>query len=222
MKPVELKANAIARYEALSQRERWLVAVACLAAVYCVISFGLIDPLMREREGLLGQLEAAADQLGKLNGEVSALSARLQSGPGARLNRQEKELQLALERLEEKLAERQTRLVSPAEAARVLEELLAAERELRLVRLETAEPKPVGAEDLEPGAASGRPALYRHDIVLETEGRYFAALRYLQALETGGSGVRLDQLDYQVTTHPDARVVLRLFTLSFEKEWIGV
>lgn len=218
----ELNGKLVGRFEALSERERWLVVVAGVAAIYCVVSFGLIDPLMREREQLLGKLEAAADQLGTLHGEVSALSARMQNGPSARLARREKDLGRALERLDEQLAERRTRLVSPAEAARVLEELIAVEHELRLVRLETAEPRPVGIEDLKPGDASGRPALYRHDIVLETEGSYFAALRYLRALEAGGSGVRLDRLDYQVTAHPNARVVLHLFTLSFEKEWIGV
>lgn len=218
----QLRAKLISRFEALSERERWLVVIASVAAVYCMVSFGLIDPLMREREGLLGSLEAAADQLGLVNGQASVLSARLESGPSAQLTKREKALKQALQSLEEKLAERQTRLVAPEEAARVLEELVAAERELRLVRLETAEPRPVGEEKLEPGAASGRPALYRHDILLETEGSYFAALRYVNALETGDTGVRLDRLDYRVTTHPQARVILHLFTLSFEKEWIGV
>ncbi len=222
MNPRELRDRALERFDALSGRERWLVAVACVAAVYWVLSFALIDPLIRERDDLVARLEVAADQLGLLEGEAAALTTRLRTGPSSRLARRERELEDALASLETRLSAHRTQLVSPGEATRVVKELVAAERELRLVRLETAAPEPLGVSEAPPGQTADEPALFRHDIELETEGSYFAALRYLEALEAGGSGLQLDRLDYEVTEYPRARMVLRLFTLSFEEAFLGV
>ena len=50
------------------------------------------------------------------------------------------------------------------------------------------------------------------------EGDFFNTLNYLQALEKTSWPIFWDQLTYTVTEYPKAKIVLRVHTLSEQKE----
>lgn len=56
---------------------------------------------------------------------------------------------------------------------------------------------------------------------LVVDGRYFDVLEYIKRLEQL-KGFNWQMLDYDVIDYPNARVTIRIRTLSLEEDWIGV
>jgi MSHA biogenesis protein MshJ len=119
-------------------------------------------------------------------------------------------------------------MVTPAEMARFLEEVLAERTDLRLIRLEN-----IGAEPLlkdpdrktdaaENAGGAVRPGIFKHVFEVELEGRYLSALDYLEALEALPWSFFWEALAYRVEEHPNGRATIRAYTLSAEEDWIGV
>ncbi len=225
-------ANAIDWFDGRASRERWILLFGSATAVYAFISLTLLNPLLQKREDLAHGLTSVQKELVELQvraeGTAAAASDNRQAGFGERVTILERELA----RLGGALEKERAGLVPPHEARRVLEELLSQESGLELVRLEALAPTPFYAED-DPSEADGagatqvtpeedRQILYRHDLRLVATGEYFSALRYLAALEGGSHGIVLDELEYEVEEHPRARIVVQVYTLSFDRSWIGV
>lgn len=223
-------------FEVREVRERWVILVGSGVAVYAFFALTLLNPLLEQRESLAAAMTAVNEELVRLQAEAGSAAEQLGDPSRDDFEARETRLLAELERLDGQLHETNTRLVPPAQARRVLEELLLAERELELVSLEALPPRAIGGpgESVRSGgvrsggAGSGEgerreePILYRHDLRLEAEGTFFATLRYLEALEAQGPGLILDELSYVVEEYPRARIVLKVYTLSFSEAWIGV
>lgn len=213
----------LAWFDALSLRERAIIAVATLLVVWgawTVLSWDAIDA---ERLRAEQRLEAARADLTAL-GERSARALAVKRADPDHGSRDERDrLQAQLAQLDAELARRGDQLVSPEQMVGALRALLAEQRGLTLERLELQ--APVSALAAEPDAARALPEaipLYKHVVEMEWRGGYFDSLRYLRAVERLGWALYWESLDYEVETHPEARVRLRLFTLSEQEGWIGV
>ena len=214
--------------EARSSRERWILLLGSGVAVYAFVALTLLNPVLIKRRDLaydMGQLE---QDLQKLQQRAAGAAVEAARSPRAHYDGRRTQLEKELRRLQVELDARNAGLVTPEQARHLLEELLEAEEDLDLVSLTTLEPRPIIDEPSDPVDEGGEadpseePVLYRHDIRVELEGDYFATLHYLRALEERASGLVLDELGYEVQSHPRARVTLTVYTLSFERAWIGV
>ena len=224
--------SAVHWFDGRASRERWILLLGSATAVYAFVSLTLLNPLLQKREDLAHAMTNVQKELVELQvraeGTAAAASDNRQAGFGERVTILERELT----RLGGELEKERAGLVPPHEARRVLEELLSQESGLELVKLEALAPTPFYDEDAksesDTGGATQAEAvkegqiLYRHDLRLEATGEYFSALRYLAALEGGKYGIVLDELEYEVEEHPRARIVVQVYTLSFDRSWIGV
>jgi hypothetical protein len=200
------------------------VLLAALVLVYSAFATVLLEPLRGRQEALRTQVEATAGQIEALADEAGALARRLAEAPDAELRRESARLARDIADFDARLAEQRLGLVEPSQMVQLLEELLERQHDLRLVRLE-ALPAAAVLPDAPPGAdaAGSTPArLFRHEVVLEFEGGYLAALGYLDALRELPWRIYWDALHYEVGEHPTAHVTLRVHTLSFDEAWIGV
>lgn len=205
-----------ARLDAMSLRERVLVAVAVLAVLGGGWVLAVLEPWLDDAAARAGKLAAVERQTAAARDRVQSLLRRAQEDPNRALRAREAQLRAEIERLDEQLRTRAGDFVAPDQMARALRDLLGVQGGLRLVRLETVAPEP-----LQPGEGTTVP-VYRHGLELEFVGDYLSTLKFLQAVEQLPWRFFWDRLDYHVERHPTARVKLRIHTLSGREAWIGV
>lgn len=224
--PLQLLAT---RIDERDRRERLLLAVT-LAVVVLVAWNGLLRAPVAERRAV------AVDSVAQLKGDIAAFEesragieekiARLQNDSGtSAVDR----VRQRLEALDEVLAQRTARLISPDQMVRALRDVVNADAEVSLVRLRNAgatpvitEPKGQAADGESATDADGIPRVYRHDVELVVEGRYLALLAYLERLEGLEWQFQWEAITVEVRDYPVTRATVTLSTLSLAEDWIGV
>ena len=130
--------------------------------------------------------------------------------------------------MNKKIEERLSSMIRPDEVARMLEELLGKENELKLLALSSVEPSPSADPSLDQAGSESNPKalnvmqFYRHGFEIQLEGTYLGTLHYLESIEGLPWGLSWDRITYEVTEYPRARISIELHTLSREENWIGV
>lgn len=223
-----------------SLRERLALMLATAGVVLFLFWWLSWRPVLLQLHGEQQRQSQLQEQIAALQGEQVALQNQLalqqQQGEDARLHAERTQLQQAITTLNDSM-------VKPEDMARLLTALLPADGRLQLLALEKlpaeapASTAPSGAQTSaatnvaatntpasDTGAATSTgtpPGLYRHRLKLVLRGRYADTHAYLQALENLPWKLWWEVLDYQVETHPDARITLELATLGRGPEWLG-
>lgn len=213
----------MARLEALSARERVLILVAIFVMAYQLGDLVILDRQYRRVEQLNQEMAQDHANIRRLSGELTALATQVQADPNRGLRTDIGQARDYIRRQQERLKALTDEMISPQDMARFLEELLVRDQQLSLLRLQTLGAEPLLPATTEAGdvAATG-PALHRHGFEIEFAGGYMATLHYLEALEGLPWRFFWDSVDYEVTDYPSSVVRLKLHTLSFSEDWIGV
>lgn len=216
------------RIDNLSLRERGIIFVAVLVVVYGVAANLLFPPLYAEQARLKKQLTDKRAQIQAFDGQIQAALARSAHDPDAANRVKRDQLEAQLKALDASLAAVTSRLVSPREMARVIEQILLKNRRLELVRIESLAPMPLqpsngaaGPGEPAPAPAAGFHA-YRHGMRLEIRGNYLDVLAYLKELEALPWKVFWGQISMKVGQYPTSHVTLEIYTLSTERGWISL
>ena len=208
-------------FRAREYRERLMIGCMATAAVFFSIDSTVLQPISAERE----RIELGSERTNK---EVLRIEQEVRSLKNIELTADERRAQDELEQLERQLTEIEAQmgseiaeLIPPQAIISVLEEVLAADEQLKLVKLESQKPTRIGQsqDGAAPGPGSG---LYRHGLVIEIEGNFSSTLDYLRRLESSRWNLLWDRFEYQVQKFPTATVTIELHTLSEQEEWIGV
>lgn len=69
-------------------------------------------------------------------------------------------------------------------------------------------------------AAAPAPLLYRHGVELAVRGNYLDMVSYMDALEAMPAQLIWSKASLSVEEYPNARLTLRVYTLSLDKKWI--
>jgi MSHA biogenesis protein MshJ len=213
----------LARFDAMSLRERGLLAAAALVAIAMGWVMLVVDPLLA-RQKLL-QSEAA-----NLNSSITAAAQTMEttvaSDPSRGVLEHERQLQQRLDDANTQLASRSAGLIPPQLMVQVIHDVLSSQSAVTLVSLQN---KPVttlleSAPTADPAAtdAATQAGPYVHRVELVVEGRYLDILAYLHALEALQWRFYWRALELQTTAYPMNRVRIELSTLSLDKDWIGV
>ena len=116
--------------------------------------------------------------------------------------------------------------------AEILETVLLKTRGLRLTEV-----KGLGVEPLLPKPDQGKGAAasgagetstadignaYKHGLKISFEGDYLSTLAYIRELESLKWGFFWDRFEFEVKDYPEAKASITIYTLSLDKDWIGV
>jgi len=233
-------ATLVVRYQALSSRERLLLAVATLVVSYFAVEWLLLTPQLEQRAALAAR---AQDR----QVERNALQTVLQTAaPGARLPRssaqtQHDALQATVRQGEELVREAR----NPQALAPLLRTLVATTPGLQLTALRsapatlfyqppTATP-PAGAQAPNPASGTATlpstpapappavdlPTLYVKTLDVSVTGNYLDLLRYLQALQDAPHTLYWDSASVAVGAYPAASMQLVLKVLTTEPDTPG-
>ena len=206
-------------------RERALVGAGAVAVALALWSLLMMDPVMAPRETLRRQTAEVEQEMAGLEAEARAIREAHETDPNAPLRERAGALRGQIERLDRSIQAHTVAMVTPAQMARFLEEMLGERTDLRLVRLENLGAQPLFEEvgDAEEGAerAAGL-GVFKHVFEVELEGRYLSTLAYLESLEALPFSFFWEALDYEVEEYPGGRATIRAYTLGADEEWIGV
>ena len=235
-----------ARFDAMSVRERLLVAACALVGIGMIWMLAVLDPLTAKERALNAERTSLEEQISTAQLGIKTAN---ENDPTLRALAREKELQATLASIDGQLASQAAGLIAPERMVQVVHDVLSHQRGLTLVSLhnkpvtslippieikEAAEQQDAQATDEQAAEPAPEPdALaqpvtrietgpYVHPIELVIEGSYLDVLEYLQALEKLDWHFYWKVLDLETTRYPVNRVRIELSTLSMEKEWIGV
>jgi MSHA biogenesis protein MshJ len=208
------------RFDALSLRERALIAAALLAALVMLWDTALMKPLQNKQQSLTGDLTT-------LQQNMAALAGTLETGntdPTTVALEQERGLQQSLDATNAELASASAGLIAPDRMVQVIEDVLNHQKGVRLIELRN---KPVSAltepaTDPQQAAPVIDRGPYVHPIEITIEGSYIDVLSYLRELEALPWRMYWKVLELKTREYPVNRVRIEINTLSMDKAWLGV
>jgi MSHA biogenesis protein MshJ len=226
------------KFAALTRRERAITAVAVVfGGGFLIFNFGIDPFLLKARTATRAEL-AARSEIAQQEALVATLKAQNADPDAPNRNRLAKAKQ-ELAAVGERLTRFEAGMVPPARMQGFLEGLLARNRSIELLGLKTLPVTLVGAaaggasaqSATDPGkdkAAQGivAPAtgegIYQHGIEIRLAGSYNDLLNYLAELERMPQRVMWNSVSLTVEKHPRNVMVLRVYTLSLDRNWLVV
>lgn len=232
------------KFAALTRRERAIVAVAVvLGGGFLIYNFG-IDPFLLKARSASRIETVARAELAQQEAQLARLVTQ-NADPDA-VNRQRLvQAKQELVAISERLARFEAGMVPPARMRAFLEELLAKSPAVELLGLKTLPVTLVGAPAAEKTTAVGATAqntpdagkdkavpggtapatgdgIYQHGIEIRLAGSYNDLLNYLAELERMPQRVMWNSVSLTVEKYPRNVMVLRVYTLSLDKNWLVV
>jgi MSHA biogenesis protein MshJ len=217
----------IERIDALTLRERAILFVGVLAALFLLASNVVFSTLFKERARLSQELTAKSDQTRALQTQIETIVAERARDPNEVNRARIAELKALLREREGGLSMALHGVVSPREMVRMMEQVLARNRALTVVSIENLPAVPL-QEDGSVIPAGNKPekdaavGMYKHGLRIVLDGQYPDILRYLRALESLPWKVLWGEVRLQTDQYPVSRVTLVIYTLSLDAAWIGV
>lgn len=212
-------------FDGRQPRER-LVLAACACFVVFMLgwqqwagpAFAAAAKLTAQAGRDQGLVQALGAQLGALEQQVGSPNKVAQATLG--------DLRRHYDEQEPRLQLLQKSLVSARDMPTFLESLLAGNKSLQLLSLETLPPQPLTASsggDGKSTASGGAQArVYKHGVKLRLSGGYRELLTYLGDLEKAPQRVLWGDMRLNVIAHPRVEMTLTVYTLSLDKTWMSL
>lgn len=199
------------RIDNLALRERILLLAAAVAVMFLLIDTLILQPTLKAQQVAGQQIVDLEVKLNSLRQSAQLLSYKSDSDLAASRRQSRDQLAAELAELDSRIISQLGALVEPAQAARVLEQLLSSHTGLKLTTL-NASAEPLKNMELE--QQSETPGLARYQLDMVVQGSYLDLLNYLQSLEAMPWKFFWQQVDFQATQHPHAETRLQLYTLG--------
>jgi len=234
-----------AKFAAMSRRERAIVAGAVVfGGGFLIFSLGVEPFLLRARSASRAEL-AARTELVQQQAQAAMLATQ-STDPDAPVRRRLAQAKQDLAAVGERLGSFEAGMVPPARMAAFLQELLAGNRAIELLELRTLPVTPVGGQvamqkseaatsaapvtkdpgkdKTDSGGAAPVPVdgIYQHGIEIRLAGSYNDLLNYLTELERMPQRVMWNSVSLTVEKYPRNVMVLRVYTLSLDRNWLIV
>ena len=221
-----------ARFAALQQREKVIVAAAGLIGVLVVGHDVWVSPASSRAAGLEKQI--ARDRLAVRTGQadIAALAARLKDRDAPN-KAALAEVKRQMAQVDRELHEYEGILLRPEHVQEVLRSILARHRGLDLVSLQTLPAVPLVAP--EPASPDARTAdgqartaadksdsIHKQGIEIKLSGNYLDLLSYVSDLEHLPQKLLWGSMSLTVTTYPTTELTLTIYTLSPDSRWLVV
>ena len=203
--------------DALTLRERLMLFVGLLVVMGGLWEALLAGPLEAREQRASARIAATGSRVAELDAAMELAAQGIGGGMSGHVERR-RSLEQQIEAAEETVRLFTSDLVDPGEMRHVLEQLIARQRGLTLVRAQNLEVRPL----LESETAASGPMLYRHGLRLELEGSYLDCLEYLEAVEALPWRLYWGSFGLSATGYPQNAIVIELYTLSLDEDWIGV
>ncbi|MBC7982329.1 MAG: type II secretion system protein M [Candidatus Obscuribacterales bacterium] len=209
--------NLSARFNAMSLRERGLIAAAVLVVLVMIWDGALMRPLDRKKQALSQELATVQKSMATL---TAALTGESGGDPLSLGLLQQQALKESVAAADAQLQTVAAGLIPPPRMVQALRDVLAVQSGLRLVSLKNLPARSLAQSLDATQTASGGP--YVHPIEMTIEGDYLTLLKYFQSIEALDWRFYWQSLELIKIDYPMNRVRVQLNSLSMDREWLGV
>ncbi|GLQ33516.1 hypothetical protein [Litoribrevibacter albus] len=206
------------KLNALTSRERGIIFVTLLIAVYMLFQLFVFDPLMDKRTRMVQQERDIKQQVDKVRVEIAEVIAASKFDPNKEIRKKIEQAEQSALQYQHDIQTITDKLIEPSQMSDVLASLLNKDSGLKLTSVKSVQAKPVAIGSGKPGEAD----LYQHTLHLEMEGKYSQVKDYLTRVEALPERVFWRNLAFQMDDYPVGRLTLEVYTLSTSKDLIGV
>lgn len=213
------------RIDSLSLRERALVFIGAMAAIFIIATNVMFTPLRADHNRLELSVRGKDQQIQVLNREIQAMVGNSASDIDDPQRQKIAALEQELLRLDQQLEQITGGTVNPQQMAKLLEQILLRNRMLELVKIESLPPTPAVQDEAQPAGTpvkAAGPTIYKHGVRVELRGRYFDVVEYLKAIETLPWKVFWGQVSLETDKYPISKMTLVVYTLSRHSGWVGI
>jgi len=228
------------KFQALTSREQYLILATGLFIVLFVSFTWFIEPNLIESKKLDREVTQLSQNIRSNEGTIRVLQEALNTDPNTKTNQEIIQYKEQLERVDEALVALTSELISPSQMRNALVELLSLKPGVRLVSFDIEPAKPLivqaeqtqeqqekaeGAEQVEQQQKASNEEsvmLYRHAMEIKLSGSYFQLRDYLVELENLQWRFFWHGFDYQLESYPKAEMTIKVYSLSTNKDFIGV
>ncbi|MDG5901443.1 MSHA biogenesis protein MshJ [Shewanella xiamenensis] len=204
------------KFDALSQRERGLIAIALLALI-AMLAYMPIESLWKQQHSTAQQLKVIEQENQVSVQQIDLYQQRLALDPNQDYRQRLILLQQQNQQLDTQLNEQMVDMVPADYMPELLGNLLGQVQGITLLKFTSVAPVPLLAVGEEK-----KLNLYSHGIRMSLEGDYFSVLRFVEAVEAMPDKLYWKRLDYKVADYPKGKVDIELYTLSINKDFISV
>lgn len=219
-----LMQKLIDRLNLLAMRERALVMAMVAGAIIILWDTVARAPIDAERMRLDTEIAKIQTDIKATQLQLDAVEKVRAQDPDAPNKALKAKLAFDIAQLDEKLKELTAGIIEPKKMTRLLEEVLAQNKDLMFVGLRNmpGEPLMEKGKDKKPDEKAPEGEVFKHGVQLVFRGKYLSTLSYLKTLEQLPWRLYWGGLDYQVDEYPDANVIITVYTLSLADGWVGV
>ncbi|MEL4253051.1 MSHA biogenesis protein MshJ [Shewanella xiamenensis] len=204
------------KFDALSQRERGLIAIALLALI-AMLAYMPIESLWKQQHSTAQQLKVIEQENQVSVQQIDLYQQRLALVPNQDYRQRLTLLQQQNQQLDTQLNEQMVDMVPADYMPELLGNLLGQVQGITLLKFTSVAPVPLLAVGEEK-----KLNLYSHGIRMSLEGDYFSVLRFVEAVEAMPDKLYWKRLDYKVADYPKGKIDIELYTLSINKDFISV
>jgi MSHA biogenesis protein MshJ len=208
------------KVEAMPLRERVIMFAAIAFSIIALTSTMLLNPLFAKQKALSKKMEGQQAQIKELQAKVQSLSQAKKNDEDAPLRANIAKLKQQLESQQNTISKQQENLVDADKVVGLLEQVLNKNGKLQLVQLKNSVVSPVNNQAK--NNAQGQKQIFKHSIEITLRGSYLDLLQYLAAVEKARMPLYWANVHFNVIKHPDAVLVLNLYTLSLDKTWLKI
>ncbi|HEY3299875.1 MAG TPA: MSHA biogenesis protein MshJ [Methylophilaceae bacterium] len=227
--------QALSKFEALSQRERWLVFLAGAVVIYTLLNMLLISPITSKQNALSAEISQSQTQMAAFGEQISALKQNPVVDVDTQNTKKIQQLKTEIQQQNQTLANKQHELISPDNMPKVLSGLLQKNTGVRLLAMKTLTTERVLLNDKNEIVAdangdaannqslpNGHVLLYKHGLEVTIAGEYFDLMRYVQTLEHLPMRVMWSKADLRAKEYPQNELTITVYTLSLDKTWLSI
>lgn len=204
------------QFDALSRRERVLIATAVLA-VLGMLSYLPLESIWKTHISISQQLKILEQENSISAQQIDLHQQRLALDPNLDYQQRLAIVEQQNQDLDSQLDEQMVAMVPADYMPELLSNLLGQVQGIKLIKFMSIAPIPLLAV-----GEDKKLNLYSHGIRLSLEGDYFSVLRFVEAVEAMPDKLYWKRLDYNVAVYPLATIEIELYTLSINKDFISV
>lgn len=207
------------KHSNFSVREKSLILISVLVLVWFTAINFIIEPLFSRYDELTKDNEASNASIAAVNLQIESIQNKLASDPLAKLSVELDSLNIQHDKQIGLLEAYQLSLLESDEMSDLIEEIASENKYLSLISLKSQLPEVILEQNNE---GNKSPLLYKHAMSITLKGRYFALLQFMKKIEAKEESVLWGDIDYHVENYPNAVISFDIYTVSTDKEFIGV
>lgn len=212
--------QAVAAFARLQLRERYMLLFASSLLLLWFGLLYLLEPAWQQLQQMRSEQQQLQTATLQLQRQLAEVEVALQQDPNAKLNQQLADASLTEQQLNQQIRQVSGRYIAPEQMVSLLQDVLATQPQVQLIRLENFEAQAIQLPGAQPTNTAAVSTLYRHRTLFVFSGRYQALQQLLQQLEQLPWQLHWLHLQYQVTAHPLAELHLELETVSEQENYL--